>query len=101
MGLEDLGPQDTVVFDPPYPNGNVRSYSDATVDYEALVDLLLRARFKWLLCGYAHPVLCRLGQPFWARDVHLLCIRDEQEPRTECLWRNFLNRSEERRVGKE
>lgn len=46
MGLEDLGPQDTVVFDPPYPNGNVRSYSDATVDYEALVDLLLRARFK-------------------------------------------------------
>ena len=89
MGLEDLGPQDTVVFDPPYPNGNVRSYSDATVDYEALVDLLLRARFKWLLCGYAHPVLCRLGQPFWARDVHLLCIRGEQEPRTECLWRNF------------
>jgi hypothetical protein len=23
--------------------------------------------------------------------VHLLCIRGEQEPRTECLWRNFLN----------
>jgi D12 class N6 adenine-specific DNA methyltransferase len=88
MGLEDLGPEDTVVLDPPYPNGNVRSYSDATVGYEALVDLLLRARFRWILCGYPHPVLCRLGKPFWARDVNLLCIRGKQEPRTECLWRN-------------
>ena len=73
MGLEDLGPEDTVVLDPPYPNGNVRSYSDATVDYESLVDLLLRARFKWVLCGYPHPVLCRLGKSFWARDVNL-CV---------------------------
>jgi site-specific DNA-adenine methylase len=89
MGLEELGPEDIVVLDPPYPNGNVRSYTDATVDYESLVDLLLRARFKWILCGYAHPVLCRLGKPYWARDVNLLCIRGQQEPRTECLWRNF------------
>jgi hypothetical protein len=78
------------VLDPPYPNGNVR-YSDATVDYEALVDLLLRARFRWVLCGYPHSVLCRLGKPFWARDVNLLCIRGSQEPRTECLWRNSDN----------
>jgi site-specific DNA-adenine methylase len=89
MGLENLGPKDTVVLDPPYPNGNVRSYSDETVGYEALVDLLLRARFKWILCGYPHPILCRLGKPYWARDVNLLCIRGQQEPRTECLWRNF------------
>lgn len=91
MCLENLGPEDTVVLDPPYPNGNVRSYSEATVDYEALVDLLLRAKFRWILCGYPHPVLCRLGKPFWARDVNLLCIRGKQEPRTECLWRNFDN----------
>jgi site-specific DNA-adenine methylase len=89
MGLESLGPQDTVVLDPPYPTGNVRSYSEATVDYEALVDLLLRAKFRWILCGYAHPVLVRLGKPFWAREVNLLCIRGKQEPRTECLWRNY------------
>jgi hypothetical protein len=91
MSLENLGPQDTVVLDPPYPYplGNVRSYSDATVDYESLVDFLLRAKFRWILCGYPHPVLCRLGKPFWARDVNLLCIRGKQEPRTECLWRNF------------
>lgn len=91
MGLEMLSSEDTVVLDPPYPNGNVRSYSDETVDYEALVDLLLRAKFRWILCGYPHPVLCRLGKPFWARDVNLLCIRGKQEPRTECLWRNFGN----------
>jgi site-specific DNA-adenine methylase len=92
MDLEKFGPEDTVVLDPPYPNGNVRSYSEATVDYEALVDLLLRAKFRWILCGYPHPVLCRLGKPFWARDVNLLCIRGKQEPRTECLWGNSDNR---------
>jgi hypothetical protein len=89
MGLEKLGADDAVVLDPPYPNGNVRSYSDETVGYESLVDLLLRAKFRWILCGYPHPILCRLGKPFWARDVNLLCIRGQQEPRTECLWRNF------------
>lgn len=61
------------------------------MDYEALVDLLLRAKFRWLLCGYLHAVLHRLGEPIWAQDVQLLCVRVEQgqEDRTECLWSNF------------
>ena len=95
MGLEDLGSQDTVVLDPPYPNSNIRSYSEHSVDYESLVDLLLRAKFRWILCGYAHPVLQRLGKPFWARDVQLLSVRVQagQEDRTECLWSNFASRA--------
>jgi hypothetical protein len=88
MGLEKLGPQDTVILDPPYLNSNIRSYSDA-VNYESLVDLLLRAKFRWVLCGYPHPVLCRLGQPFWARDLQFVLPVREDEPRTECLWANF------------
>jgi site-specific DNA-adenine methylase len=103
MRLEELGPDDTVVLDPPYPLGNVRSYSDASVGYEVLVDLLLRAKFRWILCGYPHSVLCRLGKPFWARDVNLLCVRAENEPRTECLWRNFdsqQNLARPRRQGR-
>src|ERR1035441_6871913 len=91
MGLERLTDEDVVVLDPPYPDSNARSYSDEGLDYESLVDLLLRAKFRWILCGYPHPLLCRLGKPFWARDVNLLCIRGQQEPRTECLWRNFAD----------
>jgi hypothetical protein len=89
MGLEKLTEDDVVVLDPPYPNSNVRgSYSD-TINYEALVDLLCRAKFRWVLCGYPHPVLCRLGQPFWARDLQFVLPIREDEPRTECLWANF------------
>ena len=91
LGLEKLTQDDVVVLDPPYPNARVTPYSDSTVDYESLVDLLLRARFRWVLCGYLHPVLHRLGKPIWARDIQLLGVRMKvcQEDRTECLWANF------------
>jgi hypothetical protein len=90
MRLVDLGADDTLVIDPPYPDCRV-SYSDTFVDYESLVDLLLQAKFRWVLCGYVHPLLCRLGDPFWASDVRLLCnAHGENESRTECLWSNFV-----------
>jgi site-specific DNA-adenine methylase len=91
LGLEKLTQDDVVVLDPPYPNAEVKSYTHETVDYERLVDVLLRAKFRWLLCGYPHPVLHRLGKPIWARDMQLLCvhIKSGQEDRTECLWSNF------------
>jgi site-specific DNA-adenine methylase len=91
LGLEKLTQDDVVVLDPPYPNTEVKPYTHETVDYEQLVDTLLRAKFKWILCGYLHPVLHRLGSPIWARDMQLLCvhIKAGQEDRTECLWSNF------------
>ena len=90
MGLEDLGPQDTAVFDPPYPGCNVGSYTDASLNYEELVDALLNAEFRWVLCGYLHPVLHRLGRPIWTRDVQLITVPpDDKDSRTECLWSNF------------
>jgi site-specific DNA-methyltransferase (adenine-specific) len=93
MGLERLREEDVVFLDPPYPNSNVRSYTEDTVDYDALVETLLRAKFRWVLCGYLHPLLCPIGEPFWAKDVKLLCVRGEEEGRTECLWSNFIDRS--------
>jgi site-specific DNA-methyltransferase (adenine-specific) len=93
MGLESLAEEDVVFVDPPYPNSNVRSYTENTVDYDELVETLLRARFRWMMCGYLHPLLCRLGEPFWAKDVKLLCVRGEEEGRTECLWSNFRVRA--------
>ena len=93
MGLESLTEEDVVFLDPPYPNSNVRSYTDDSVNYDELVETLLTARFRWMMCGYLHPLLCRLGEPFWAKDVKLLCVRGEEEGRTECLWSNFKTRT--------
>ena len=66
-------------------------YTHESVDYERLVDVLLRAKFRWLLCGYLHPVLHRLGNPVWARDLQVLCVREQRgrDERIECLWSNF------------
>jgi len=97
MGLEGLGKQDVVVIDAPYPNTNLRSYTAETVDYFALVDLLLSAKFRWVLCGYIHPALHRLGEPAWAAaDVRFLYFpptgkgkRYGEERRIECLWTNY------------
>jgi modification methylase len=91
LPLDKLTDDSVVVLDPPYPNARVKAYSDATIDYEQLVDTLLRAKFRWLLCGYPHPLLHRLGSPIWARDMQLLCVRIKagQEERNECVWANF------------
>jgi hypothetical protein len=94
MGLEKLGAQDVVVIDAPYPNTNLRSYTDEAVDYVALVDLLLSVKFRWVLCGYLHPALHRLGEPAWATDLRFLYFRPGKEERErhgeerriECLW---------------
>ena len=93
LGLEKLTEDDVVFLDPPYSNADVRSYRNDALSHEELVDILLRAKFRWLLSGYLHPALHRLGDPFWAKDVKLLSIRGEQEPRTECLWSNFASAS--------
>jgi site-specific DNA-adenine methylase len=91
LGLEKLTEDDVVMLDAPYPNARVKAYSDVSVDYEKLVDVLLKARFKWLFCGYPHPLLHRLGKPIWARDMQLLCVRMKVGPedRNECLWANY------------
>ncbi len=96
MGLEKLGPQDVVVIDAPYPDTEVAAYTDETVDYVALVDTLLSAKFRWVLCGYIHPALHRLGEPACATDVRFLYFPDKkdgrkygEERRIECLWTNY------------
>lgn len=97
MRLERLE-EDVVFVDPPYPNADVRAYRNDSVNHEELVDVLLRAKFRWVLSGYAHPIWRRLGTPFWAKEVKLLSIRGEQEPRTECLWSNFASVSADRKA---
>ena len=91
LPLNSLSEDDVAVIDAPYPHAQPKCYSDATVDFERLIDVLLKAKFKWVFCGYPHPALHRLGTPIWARDVQLLCVRIKagQEDRNECVWANF------------
>jgi modification methylase len=90
LPLNKLPDDSVVICDPPYKNAFTKTYSDQTVDYEQLVDVLLKARFKWILCGYPTAVLNRLGSPIWARDMQLLCVRGKVgEERNECVWSNF------------
>lgn len=93
LGLERLDRDSVVILDAPYafPFNITKTYSDSTLDYEQLVDVLLSLKCKWLFCGYAHPILHRLGAPVWARDMQLLCVRVKHggEERTECIWTNF------------
>ncbi len=65
--LKGLGKNDTVFLDPPYLDGNVRAYRADDVDHEELVRVLLKAKFRWVLSGYAHPVYAGLGKPCHAR----------------------------------
>jgi hypothetical protein len=103
MKLKDLGCDDVVLLDPPYPTTDVRSYTEGTVDYAELVDTLLTAKFRWFLCGYVHPALHRLGDPCWARDVRFLYFTDREERkfgeerRIECMWKNSAHVDAKRR----
>jgi len=58
-----------------------------------MVEMLLQAKFKWVLSEYPHPLyLSTLGEPFWRKDVQLVVKdrkRHEEERRVECLWKNY------------
>jgi site-specific DNA-adenine methylase len=89
--LKGLGKDDTVFLDPPYLDGNVRAYRADDVDHEALVRVLVKAKFRWVLSGYAHPVYAPLGKPCHREEVQLRTANCDRvrERRQECLWKNF------------
>jgi hypothetical protein len=91
MHLQELGPDDFVYFDAPYLSGNVKTYSPDTVDFPYLLQLLEKAKFRWLLSEYPESIYFKhLGDPCFVKDVKLLCTRDgEEQVRTECLWKNY------------
>ena len=87
--FERLGPSDFAFVDPPYLGANVGSYGASDLDHKRLIIWLKYAKFKWLLCEYAHPVYFKcLGEPFWARNVHCHAHQNGGR-RTECMWKNY------------
>ena len=92
LGLDRLGPDDTVYLDPPYPSCNLEPwYSDSDIDYEFFIRVLKRARYRWLLSGYHYPPYIRaFGEPFYIRQMRkALPAFKTYRTTTECLWRNY------------
>jgi hypothetical protein len=91
MHLEELGPDDFVYIDAPYQSGNVQTYSSDTVDFPYLLQLLEKAKFRWLLSEYPESIYFEhFGDPCFVQEVRLLCTRiGEEQVRTECLWKNY------------
>lgn len=95
--LAECTDEDTLFFDPPYLGAVVKSYSDKTLNHQELVDILLNAKFRWLLTEYEHkiykPLTEKFGEPIRIR-VHKSMTNAQQTKSkrvwaTECIWRNF------------
>lgn len=93
MRLEELGGEDTVFFDPPYFNADVRAYSNQ-FDHAGMLTMLHKAKFRWLLTEYRQDFYVEhFGEPFYQRDVQLagtnLKLNNGKSRRVECMWKNY------------
>jgi site-specific DNA-adenine methylase len=85
-----LGPNDFAYIDPPYLTSRTRTYSEDDIDHERLVWVLKKAKFRWILSHYLHPVyLSTLGDPFFSQEMDLFVAKGH-DVRTECLWSNCV-----------
>ena len=83
-----LGPNDFAYIDPPYLTSRTRTYSEDDIDHERLVWVLKKAKSRWILSHYLHPVyLSTLGDPFFSQEMDLF-VAKAHDVRTECLWSN-------------
>jgi D12 class N6 adenine-specific DNA methyltransferase len=88
--LAQCGPDDVVYLDPPYVKRWVSAYKN--IDHTELVELLLGAKFRWLLSDYEDPLyITAFGEPAQRINVQkLLGPQGASGVREiECLWRNF------------
>jgi site-specific DNA-adenine methylase len=89
--LKGLTEHDFVFFDPPYFGCDVRSYPH-DFDHMAMVKLLYRARFRWMLTEYDQSFYRKyFGAPFMRKNVQLLGVntQDGGPRREECVWKNY------------
>lgn len=82
----EMTASDFVYLDPPYLNCSDVGYGQ--VDHPALLDLLVGARFRWVLSGYDSELYRRrLGTPTaFERAAKMVCKAGVS--RVECLWTN-------------
>ncbi len=91
LPLDRLTADDFVYLDPPYYDCDVRAYKPWPLEeHLKMVDMLRRARFKWMLSEYRQPFYVdAFGEPFHTKRVANLASANGSR-RTECVWKgNF------------
>jgi site-specific DNA-adenine methylase len=89
LDLDALSPDDFVFMDPPYLGADVRAYAN-DFDHAGMVEVLLNARFRWMLTEYTQPLYLKaFGQPRLRREVQLACDGIGRQRRVECVWTNY------------
>jgi site-specific DNA-adenine methylase len=94
--LRQCTEEDVCFIDPPYLGASVKAYSDKTLNHQELVDILLNAKFRWMLTEYEHPIYKPLtekfGEPIRIRVHKSMNNANERKAKrwaTECIWRNY------------
>lgn len=93
--LAQCGPDDIVYLDPPYIDANVKAYSDKTLDHREMVEILKKAKFKWVLSEYEQPLYIEaFGEPALRIPVKRSMGKPNggskgQKEAVECFWANF------------
>lgn len=82
--LAGLGKDDFVFLDPPYMNADVGSaYQPSDINHREMVDLLLKAKFRWMLSEYDQPLYREaFGEPI----VQQAAATRHGKPTVECVW---------------
>jgi site-specific DNA-adenine methylase len=91
LPLDRLTADDFVFLDPPYYECDVRAYKSWPLEeHLKMVDMLKRARFKWMLTEYRQGFYVdAFGEPFHTKNVANLASANGSR-RTECVWKgNF------------
>jgi len=89
LQLGRLRHDDFVFLDPPYFGADVRAYTN-DFDFDGLVAVLCRAKFRWMLTEYRQPFYVKaFGEPTLQKPVQLACDGIGTRRRTECVWTNF------------
>jgi site-specific DNA-adenine methylase len=91
LKLTTLSESDFVFLDPPYYGADVRAYSSKEFDFFGMVDVLSKAKFKWMLTEYEQEFYLKaFGKPCYTENVQLACDGGRgRRRRIECVWKNF------------
>ncbi len=88
---EKPGPEDLILFDPPYIDCKTGAYvPDTFIPIELIAYLKSHPELNWLLCEYRQAIYeYAFGPPAFQKEVQLRTInfaKAKQEKRIECVW---------------
>jgi len=91
LEAEQLDERDFVYLDVPYIDCAVGPFNPDSVVHSELIEVLQRAKFKWLLSEFRQPVYVQaFGEPLYELPLHPKAgLNVPGDCRLECLWGNI------------